>query len=117
MQGMRCEDKVEACLSFPCQNKAVCQNDFENMSYMCFCRPGYDGRDCENNIGKLPSRHSSDTQVINAPRIIIVFFFSDDCNPDPCMNGATCRDLTDAFECLCKTGFSGFTCDYEGIVV
>ena len=62
MQGMRCEDKVEACLSFPCQNKAVCQNDFENMSYM-------------NNIGKLPSRHSSDTQVINAPRIIIVFFF------------------------------------------
>ena len=33
------------------------------------------------------------------------------------MNGATCRDLTDAFECLCKTGFSGFTCDYEGIVV
>ena len=75
MQGMRCEDKVEACLSFPCQNKAVCQNDFENMSYMCFCRPGYDGRDCENNIGKLPSRHSSDTQVINAPRIIIVFFF------------------------------------------
>ena len=33
------------------------------------------------------------------------------------MNVATCRDLTDAFEFLCKTGFSGFTCDYEGIVV
>lgn len=47
----------------------------------------------------------------------IIAFYSDDCNPDPCLNGGTCRDLTDAFECLCKTGFSGLRCDHEGTTV
>lgn len=41
----------------------------------------------------------------------------DDCYPDPCLNGGTCRDQTDAFECICKTGFSGLRCDHEGIII
>lgn len=117
--GTRCEQKVEACLSFPCRNKAVCQNDFENLSYNCFCRPGFDGRDCENNIGKFlafPNAHTFSLQLAFLMRRIIGFY-SDDCNPDPCLNGGTCRDLTDAFECLCKTGFSGLRCDHEGTTV
>ena len=35
---------------------------------------------------------------------ILTLFFS------PCLNGASCRDKTDGFECSCATGWSGTTC-------
>lgn len=35
------------------------------------------------------------------------FFKVDLCNPSPCQNATTCKDLGDAFHCVCKTGFTG----------
>ena len=35
----------------------------------------------------------------------------DDCTPNPCLNGATCEDLVNGFNCQCVPGFQGETCD------
>lgn len=35
---------------------------------------------------------------------------TDDCAPNPCMNGGTCADGVDAFTCSCPAGFTGVTC-------
>ncbi|KAF8564047.1 hypothetical protein P879_04487 [Paragonimus westermani] len=65
-----------------CQNGATCVDVGDNFS--CICRPGYDGRYCENNINE--------------------------CNSMPCYNNGTCRDLVNSFECECPKGFIGADC-------
>lgn len=37
----------------------------------------------------------------------------DDCQPNPCLNGATCRDGQSTFECLCTAGWMGRKCELE----
>ena len=50
-EGTKCqEEEEEPCMSSPCQNKGVCQN-VDRSNYTCFCRPGYDGRNCQHDIG------------------------------------------------------------------
>ena len=36
-----------------------------------------------------------------------------DCEPDPCLNGATCVDIGASFVCTCLPGFTGSTCETE----
>ncbi|XP_078664086.1 uncharacterized protein LOC144907154 [Branchiostoma floridae x Branchiostoma belcheri] len=36
---------------------------------------------------------------------------ADDCQSDPCENGATCHDGNNTFSCECPSGFKGDTCD------
>jgi Notch-like protein len=36
-----------------------------------------------------------------------------ECSPDPCKNGATCRDLVNNFECTCAAGYDGSNCEYS----
>ncbi len=36
------------------------------------------------------------------------------CRSDPCLNGGTCSNSPNTFECTCAPGFNGSTCD--GIV-
>ena len=71
-------------------------------SFMCVCLAGYTGSNCSLDI--------------------------DDCNIEPCMNGATClvcqymgskskkivcnffQDEVDGFSCVCLAGYSGMDC-------
>lgn len=48
-----------------------------------FCR--YEGRNCSQEI--------------------------DECKPNPCMGGATCKDEINDFTCICPPGLAGKTCD------
>ncbi|KAK2139032.1 hypothetical protein LSH36_2109g00005, partial [Paralvinella palmiformis] len=34
----------------------------------------------------------------------------DECSPNPCLNGAYCRELVNDFECNCTDGYIGKTC-------
>lgn len=34
----------------------------------------------------------------------------DDCYSNPCLNGGTCTDLVNDYNCTCKEGFSAKTC-------
>ena len=33
------------------------------------------------------------------------------CRSDPCLNGGTCRNMPNTFECTCAPGFNGSLCD------
>ena len=43
--------------------------------------------------------------------IILIFLDIDDCKPNPCKNGATCKDRVNGFKCICKPGFNGTKCE------
>ena len=34
----------------------------------------------------------------------------DECLPAPCLNGATCEDMVDGYNCVCATGYEGAEC-------
>ena len=43
--------------------------------------------------------------------MIILFNLDiDDCDPDPCLNGGTCVDLIDGYNCKCTPGYYGENC-------
>ena len=35
----------------------------------------------------------------------------DDCMGQPCMNGGTCNDGVDSYNCTCPAGYNGTVCD------
>nr|XP_054771358.1 fibropellin-3 isoform X2 [Lytechinus pictus] len=37
----------------------------------------------------------------------------DDCSPNPCLNGATCVDQVNDYECICPPGFTGDNCETD----
>lgn len=46
--------------------------------YTCFCKPGYHGDACANEI--------------------------DECRSNPCFNGGACTDLINGYNCTCQPG-------------
>ena len=40
-----------------------------------------------------------------------IFSDIDDCSTNPCQNGGTCADGTNAYTCTCVTGFTGGDCE------
>nr|CAB3266365.1 slit homolog 2 protein [Phallusia mammillata] len=76
--------KCNPCLSTPCQHNSSC---VENISkeYLCHCRPGFEGRNCE--------------------------LLANQCTSSPCLNGGTCKLLdTMKYVCNCLDGFKGDQC-------
>lgn len=45
-----------------------------------------------------------------------VIYGEDDCVGDPCKNEAYCMDKYDSYECICRPGWSGDSCDREIMV-
>ena len=70
------------CKSNPCSetNTISCTNHI-NSSYTCDCKNGFEDTNCETDINE--------------------------CNSEPCENGATCDDLPGRYECICVPGFEG----------
>ena len=40
-----------------------------------------------------------------------IFADIDDCESNPCQNGATCVDGIDSYTCECANGYSGDNCE------
>jgi hypothetical protein len=82
--GQYCENDLQGCVSSPCENSGVCEENF-NKTFSCSCSAGFTGEFCEMNI--------------------------DDCENHQCKNGASCIDLTSEYRCECMSGFDGVLCD------
>lgn len=75
---------IDACATNPCANGARCAN--WNNHYNCSCPPGYQGKNCRNDI--------------------------DECRkPGKCLNGGICMNTHGSFRCECQAGYSGRTCE------
>uniref|UniRef100_A0A8C1WMA3 Notch receptor 3 n=1 Tax=Cyprinus carpio TaxID=7962 RepID=A0A8C1WMA3_CYPCA len=85
-RGFRGQDcsLIDACATNPCANGARCTN--WNHHYNCSCPPGYQGKNCRNDI--------------------------DECRkPGKCLNGGICMNTAGSFRCECLAGYSGRTCE------
>ncbi|XP_075211994.1 terribly reduced optic lobes isoform X4 [Lycorma delicatula] len=76
----------DACQLNPCQNNAECRPSSHPPRYICECRQGFSGSNCElaDNVCKLLS---------------------------PCHNGAKCTGTSSSYKCDCPKGFSDATCE------
>jgi hypothetical protein len=71
--------KVNECLSNPCQNGGTCQDHLAY--YNCSCPMGYAGTHCEDNVN--------------------------DCLGVQCPAVRECKDGLNMFTCECKAGYTG----------
>lgn len=81
-------------------------------SRLCVCQYPYVGigigpQGC-HLVGSSPMEKSS--QLSNTT-IAGLDKPQDDCRPNPCLNGAECRQTDNSFECICPSGFAGHLCD------
>ena len=83
------------CTLVPCKNGATCRpaspthpSGGVSSDFVCVCPPGVKGRLCEHD-----SR--------------------DDCRGQPCKNGGVCFDKPGGFECNCRHGYRGITCEIK----
>uniref|UniRef100_A0A182MY58 Uncharacterized protein n=1 Tax=Anopheles dirus TaxID=7168 RepID=A0A182MY58_9DIPT len=80
MSGKRC-DYGRFCTPNPCRNGGVCEEGDDGP--LCMCH-GYTGTTCETDI--------------------------DECERQPCGNGATCINEAGSFRCICPPEMTGASC-------
>lgn len=56
---------------------------------------------------------SSQFYLDEAPGIHLGCSSAPVCDPDPCLNGATCQDIFNKFSCACDPGWEGETCETD----
>ncbi|XP_009275876.1 PREDICTED: delta-like protein 4 [Aptenodytes forsteri] len=107
-------------------DRAIClsgcteQNGYCNKPGECICRPGWQGRYCDECIPHIGCRHGTcktQWQCICDEGWGGLF-----CDQDlnycthhrPCKNGATCMNTGQgSYTCSCKPGFTGVDCEHE----
>ncbi|XP_067046881.1 uromodulin-like [Acropora muricata] len=75
------------CSAVVCGNNGKCEALYKENSYVCLCKEGFTGRNCETDIDECASSKSK-----------------------PCQNGGTCINVLGAFQCQCPEGFIGARC-------
>ncbi|KFP05938.1 Delta-like 4, partial [Calypte anna] len=113
-------------LGFQSIVRAIClsgcteQNGYCNKPGECICRPGWQGRYCDECIPHIGCRHGTcktQWQCICDEGWGGLF-----CDQDlnycthhrPCKNGATCMNTGQgSYTCSCKPGFTGVDCEHE----
>ncbi|XP_077986033.1 prostaglandin G/H synthase 2-like [Glandiceps talaboti] len=91
----RVDRDVTPCSSTPCQNEGQCIFIEQNDLYLCNCKDGFTGIDCETPVS------STDTKVAEL------------CSSEPCQNGGTCRQNGELslYFCTCVEGYTGRGCE------
>lgn len=82
--GTQCDDNIDECAAYPCQNGGTCQDGVND--YTCTCPPGYTDKNCSLPVNK--------------------------CAHNPCHNGATCHERDNRYVCACIPGYGGRNCQF-----
>lgn len=63
-----------------------------------------------NGAGEAKAR-SCLPHALTTPRLRLHVAEINECDSDPCQNGATCSDFVDFFNCTCVAGYEGTLCE------
>ncbi|KFR07249.1 Delta-like 4, partial [Nipponia nippon] len=114
-----CCQRGDRCCAI-CLSGCTEQNGYCNKPGECICRPGWQGRYCDECIPHIGCRHGTcktQWQCICDEGWGGLF-----CDQDlnycthhrPCKNGATCMNTGQgSYTCSCKPGFTGVDCEHE----
>uniref|UniRef100_A0A8C3A642 Crumbs cell polarity complex component 2b n=1 Tax=Cyclopterus lumpus TaxID=8103 RepID=A0A8C3A642_CYCLU len=114
--GKDCQDEVDNCVEFRCVNGGTCVDTVEHTAHssplthtccsgesvecvcvcVCVCVSCCSVSQC--CIKTLLMCFRCETEI-------------DECESRPCLNGATCLDRLNHFQCVCVLGFSGTLCE------
>lgn len=115
-EGATCESDIDECAEQPCEHGQCFQRSdpsywepgwevtFADLAgYLCQCHPGF--------AGQWPAAK----QLMEGSGVTFGLSLTgencsvniDECESEPCQNGATCEDGTNAYACLCSAGFQG----------
>ncbi|XP_068737341.1 loricrin-like isoform X1 [Montipora capricornis] len=110
------------CSGWPCANYGTCLPLYEENSYKCFCKVGFTGRDCENDIDECSSENECHvnarcTNTIGSYNCSCKKGYGgdgrncsdiDECSSEnECDVNATCTNTIGSYNCSCKKGYGG----------
>ena len=121
--GHECHMDFAECQSNPCANGGTCVDSTADPrvaygSYSCLCAAGFANGICTYNF---VDAYDSECGVLEGGNCDVDV---NECRSNPCQNGATCHDSSDAsvvfvhfdaYTCSCQRGFTGGLCDYNVI--
>ncbi|RMX59194.1 hypothetical protein pdam_00007743 [Pocillopora damicornis] len=118
------------CYTRPCLNDGICIDSYSgyntypenwnhgHLHYLCICRSGYTGSNCEVDICK---HCDINAKCINQTCLCVEGYYGDGftckkiphpCHPNPCKNEAKCKELgAGEYDCECPPGTSGKHCE------
>lgn len=105
------------CSTNLCQNGGTCYT--KGSQNVCMCAPGYTGQHCETGMNRHTRAQSSffylanhiDPIMWHNESLCFVSADVDECQSNPCLNGATCLDGVNSFTCLCLPSYAGHLCE------
>ena len=128
--GENCGVFISGCDSSPCLNGGRCSDVSDSSDYICECRRGYSGDNCEYEVHPVnlcsednypcftgnctygldsytcscPANYSGDNCEIGSPPMT-------QCDSNPCQHGGECSLMnSDNYICTCSPGFTGTHC-------
>ncbi|KFD70664.1 hypothetical protein M514_13620 [Trichuris suis] len=123
--GDRCEIEMDACYNVTCQNGGTCMLKDDGGS-KCVCPFGFIGLHCERAIREVCVNNMCSNDSTCRP-LYDGYNYTCDCPPmktgtycdsyllmcakGTCKPNGKCMELNDGFECSCKPGFTGETCN------
>eukprot|EP01049_Picozoa_sp_SAG25_P015766 SAG25_NODE_3333_length_1125_cov_1.813840_1_plen_294_part_10 len=110
--GGNCDVDIDECASLPCLNGGSCSDSTTNTSiplnqYTCSCAPGFANGQC---FYSFVSNYTIQCTLAYGGRCDIDV---NECDSNPCRNGATCFEGVHQYRCDCVTGWIGEHCEME----
>jgi hypothetical protein len=104
--GVTCQTDVDECSSQPCANGATCVDAINY--FTCSCVAGFSGSNWYV-LCRLSVALKSQTAVCSLCSQTEI----NECQSQPCLNGGTCVDQINRFDCQCVAGYTGAQCQTD----
>ncbi|VDN11236.1 unnamed protein product [Dibothriocephalus latus] len=113
-KGPECEASYNPCGSNPCQNGGVCTP--LGADFRCSCPPGWKGKVCNTPLSPCEAAEQNITGALLRGNTSKVVPITAKGNLSPvCNNRGVCEDRTNAYKCICVTGWTGVRCEERDV--